>query len=289
MIRGGTITSLAMAALLAGCGGGGSTDGPTQEEMRDALVRNGAHVQSIERIACKAAPDKPGFICDFRAVTCSAYTRKCNTSLMRTARFVNVGGSWMFMGDVASPSLGYDAAPEPDGATTANTATPVEPAPVTAPTPTPAPTASPSPHPTPAAPPGPELSPTPSPEPRPSPSASPSPHPAARPTPVPSPTAASEPKPKPHATPAGVNAAWLKGRWGRADEDCTAKRAVQFADGGVFYGKRGAARWVLKGRTVTVTGDRADHDGPAAQTLSIDRTGDDAMTMEGRRYRRCRN
>lgn len=286
MMRGGTITGLAMAVLLAACGGGGNGDGPTQDEMRDALVRNGAKVQSIERIACKAAPDKPGFICDFRAVACSNITGKCNKSLMRTARFVKVGGSWMFMGDVASPSPGYDAAPEPDGAPVVNQVTPVEPTP-TPPTPveatSPSPVATTRPTPVTVPSPRPVATAAATPEPTPSPSAAAPP----RPRPTPSPTASPDPRPSPRATPAGVNGAWLKGRWGRDEEDCTAKRAVQFGGGGAFYGKHGAARWALKGRTVTVTGTDGDNAAPSTQSLAIERTGDDSMTMEGRRYRRC--
>lgn len=281
MIRGGKGMGLAAAMLLAGCGGtGNGGDGPTQDELRDALVRNGARVQSIERIACKAAPDKPGFICDFRAVTCSGFTKKCDKSLMRTARFVNVSGSWMFMGDVASPSTGYNAAPEAEDTAMVNAAGPVQtPAAVPSPTPsalltpTPSPTASPSPRPSTTA----------TPAPRPTPTATPTPKPS--PSPLPTPTRSVPPK----SPGTGVGAGWLQGRWGRIDGDCDAKHAVQFSGGGIFYGKRGAAHWTLKGKTVTVTGTDTSSADLYSQTLAIERTGDDTMTLEGRRYRRCAN
>lgn len=271
MIRGGKFGAMAAVALLvAGCSGSG--DGPSQDDLRAALVRNGARVQSIERIACKVSPDKPGYICDFRAVTCGGYQKSCNKSLMRTARFVNVGGGWMFMGDIARPSTGYDAAPQAVDSAMVNAAGPVE-------TPAPPPSPAPSSTPTPIASPQPVPTPTPTPTPTPSPTPKPTSTPVVPPKPKPSPTA------KP--APAGVNAAWLTGRWGRSDEDCTAKRAVQFTGGGTFYGKRGAARWTLKGHTVTVTGATPGSADLYSQTLTVERTGDDAMVMEGRRYSRC--
>lgn len=246
---------------LAACSGLGS-DGPSQEEMSDALARRGERVQSTERIACKAAPSLPGYICDFKTTVCSAFTKKCDKSSQRTGRFVQVTGSWMFMGDVEDPGRGRALPPEPvpsDGAvvtdlggTDTNTV---------APTPAPAPT------------------PSASPTPIPSPTATPSPKPIATPT----------PKPSPKPTPGGVNRMWLSGRWGGADGDCTARRAVKFGEGGGFYGKRGIGKWSLKGKTVTVTGTYSDTDKPFVQSLSVERTGDDAMTMEGKRYHRCPN
>lgn len=250
---------------LGACSGLGS-DGPSQEEMSDALARRGEKVQSTERIACKAAPALPGYICDFKTTVCSAFTKKCDKSRQRTGRFVQVSGSWMFMGDVTDPSRGSALPPEPMpsdvpivtdlGGTDANTVAPVA-------SPTPSPLASP----------------TPKPSPTPSPSATPSPKPTATPS--------SAPTPKP--TPAGVNSIWLSGRWGGADGDCVARRAVKFGGGGGFYGKRGIGNWSLKGKTVTVTGTYSDTDKPFEQKLSVERTGDDAMTMEGKRYHRCPN
>lgn len=246
---------------LGACSGLGQ-DGPSQEEMSDALARRGEKVQSTERIACKAAPSLPGYICDFKSVVCSSFTKRCDKSSQRTGRFVQVTGSWMFMGDVNDPGRGSALPPEPmpsDGAvvtdlggTDTNMVTPV---------------ASPSPTP----------SPTPSPKPSPSPSATPSPQPTASPA----------PRPTPKPTPAGVNGIWLSGRWGAADGDCTARRAVKFGGGGGFYGKRGLGTWTLKGKTVIVTGSYSDTDKPFTQNLSVERTGDDAMTIEGKRYHRC--
>jgi len=250
---------LALVGILSltACGTLGQ-DGPSQDEMIDALARRGEKVQSTERIACKAAPSLPGYICDFKSVACSAYTKKCDKSSQRTGRFVQVSGSWMFMGDVNDPGRGTVAPPEP---------MPTAPAPVTPvvtdlggtdgnamvapPTPTPSPTTLPTPKPSPT------------------------------PTPKTTPTA------KP--TPAGVNRQWLSGRWGAGEGDCSARRAVNFGAGGGFYGKRGIGTWILKGKTVTVTGKYAEDDKPFAQNLSVDRTGDDAMTMEGKRYHRCPN
>ncbi|MBN8815405.1 MAG: hypothetical protein J0J06_08170 [Sphingomonas sp.] len=252
---------------LGACSGLGQ-DGPSQEEMSDALARRGEKVQSTERIACKAAPSLPGYICDFKTTVCSAFTKKCDKSQQRTGRFVQVSGSWMFMGDVNDPGRGTIPPPEP---------TPSEPVVVTdlgetdtnmvAPTPTASPSATPTP----------KASPTAKPSPTPSPSATPSPKPTASPT------------AKPVPTPAGVNNVWLSGRWGAADGDCAARRAVKFGGGGGFYGKRGIGRWSLKGKTVTVTGTYSDDDKPFEQKLSVERTGDDAMTMEGKRYHRCPN
>lgn len=277
------------AAMLAACSGhGDSGDGPSQDEMRDALARNGAKVQSIERIACKAAPDKPGFICDFRAVTCSPYKAKCDKSLIRTARFVNVGGSWMFMGDVASPSRGFDTAPQPEPSPAAIEA---EATPASAPAPAASPT--PAPPPSPAAPPSPAPIPTATPKSQPVPAPTPKPTSMPKPKPVPVPMPKPDPTPRPKTTPkpvpAGVTSAWLNGRWAHDEDACSAKRAVKFAGGGTFYGRHGAGRWTLKGRTVTVNGSYPDEDKPFDQHLAIERTGDDAMIMEGRRYHRCPN
>jgi len=272
---------LALAAILSlgACSGLGS-DGPSQEEMSDALARRGEKVQSTERIACKAAPSLPGYICDFKTTVCSAFTKKCDKSQQRTGRFVQVSGSWMFMGDVTDPSRGSIPAPEPTpaeppvvtdlGGTDANT---MAPSPSPSPTPSPTPTSSPTPKATPT--------------PKPSPTATPTPKPSA--TPSPKPTASPTPKPAPKPIPGGVNSAWLSGRWGGADGDCTARRAVKFGGGGGFYGKRGIGSWTLKGKTVTVTGTYSDTDKPFVQNLSVERTGDDAMTMEGKRYHRCPN
>ncbi|MEO5938166.1 MAG: hypothetical protein ABIQ43_04070 [Sphingomonas sp.] len=249
-----------LAILSLGACSGLGEDGPSQEEMSDALARRGEKVQSTERIACKAAPALPGYICDFKSVVCSSFTKRCDKSSQRTGRFVQVTGSWMFMGDVEDPGRGSMAAPEPipsDGAvvtdlggTDTNTVAP-------------APTATPSP--------------LPSPTPKPSPSATPSPKP--------SPTFTPTPKP----TPAGVNSTWLSGRWGAGAGDCTARHAVKFGSGGGFYGKRGIGRWSLKGKTVTVTGTYSDSDKPFEQKLGVERTGDDAMTLEGKRYHRCQD
>ena len=40
---------------------------------------------------------------------------------------------------------------------------------------------------------------------------------------------------------------------------------------------------------MTVTGTYSDSDKPFEQKLGVERTGDDAMTMEGKRYDRCTN
>jgi hypothetical protein len=255
---------IVLAILSLGACSGLGQDGPSQEEMSDALARRGEKVQSTERIACKAAPSLPGYICDFKTTVCSSFTKRCDKSQQRTGRFVQVTGSWMFMGDVNDPGRGSMPAPEPTpgngavvtdlGGTDTNTVAP-------APSPTPSPTASP----------------TPKPSPTPSPSATPSPKPTAMPTPKPSPT------------PAGVNRTWLSGRWGAGAGDCTARHAVKFGGGGGFYGKRGIGTWTLNGKTVTVTGTYSDTDKPFEQKLGVERAGDDAMTMEGKRYHRCPN
>lgn len=238
--------------------------------MSDALARRGEKVQSTERIACKAAPSLPGYICDFKTTVCSAFSKKCDKSSQRTGRFVQVTGSWMFMGDVEDPGRGSIPPPEPTpgasavvtdlGGTDTNTAAPAL---------------------------SPSVSPAPTPTPKPSPSVKPSPKPSPSATPSPKPTPTAKPTPKP--TPGGVNATWLSGRWGGADGDCTARRAVKFGGGGGFYGKRGLGNWTLKGKTVTVTGTYSDTDKPFEQKLDVERTGDDAMTMEGKRYHRCPN
>lgn len=252
MVKGFKYAGVAAVAMLAGCSAF-SSDGPTQEDMRDALTRYGQKVQSTERIACKASPDKPGYICDFKSTTCSPFTKKCDTSLQRTGRFVQVSGNWMFMGDIADPSRGYvEPTPTPTptgpvvvtdlGGTDGNSVVPAA-----TPTPTPSPT----------------------------PSGSPTP----KPTPTPTPTA------KP--TPAGVNRTWLSGRWSGSKGDCAARKAISFGAGGGFYGKRGIGTWALKGKTVTVTGKYSEDDKPFTQNLGIERVGDNEMTMEGKKYLRC--
>ncbi len=267
----------AMVAPLAACSPFGSGDGPSEKDIADALRRSGAKVQSTERIACKTAPDRPGYVCDYRATTCSPFTGKCDKSATRTGRFVRYGDNWMFRDDVADPNR-YAPVPEPSPV-----ASPV----VTdlAPSPVPAPSVSPSPAPAPSPSASPSPKPTAKPSPKPSPTPRPSPKPDDKPKPKPSPTA----KPTPKPMPGGVNRTWLSGRWGAENGDCTARRAVNFGAGGGFYGKRGMGRWSLDGKTVTVTGNYTADNKPFDQTLKVDRIGDDAMTMEGKRYHRCPN
>jgi len=268
---------LAMMAPLAACGSLGGNDGPSEKDIADALGRSGAKVQSTERIACKTAPDRPGYVCDYRATTCSPFTGKCDKSATRTGRFVRYGDNWMFRDDVADPNR-YAETPVPSPS-----ATPVVSDLSASPTPavTPAPTPSASPSPTPTAKPTPKPSPTP----KASPTPKPSPTPEAEPTPKPTPTT----KPTPKPIPGGVNRAWLSGRWGAENGDCTARRAVNFGPGGGFYGKRGMGHWSLDGKTVKVTGNYSADDKPFDQILKVERIGDDAMTMEGKRYHRCPN
>ena len=45
----------------------------------------------------------------------------------------------------------------------------------------------------------------------------------------------------------------------------------------------------VQGQTVKVTGNYSADDKPFDQILKVERTGDDAMTMEGKRYHRCPN
>jgi len=272
--------ALAIVAPLAACNMGGS-DGPSEKDIADALTRSGAKVQSTERIACKTAPDRPGYVCDYRATTCSPFTGKCDKSATRTGRFVRYGDNWMFRDDVADPNRYVPAAepsPESSPAVTA-----------LAPSPTPLPSASPSPNPSPSS--SPKPSATPSPKPSSSPTPKPSPKPTSTPTPKPTPTATPTPaaKPTPKAIPGGVSRTWLSGRWGAENGDCTARRAVNFGPGGGFYGKRGMGRWSLDGKTVKVTGNYTADNKEFDQILKVERTGDDAMMMEGKRYHRCPN
>ncbi|WP_176573634.1 hypothetical protein [Sphingomonas mali] len=268
---------LAMVAPLAACNPFASNDGPSEKDIADALVRSGAKVQSTERIACKTAPDRPGYVCDYRATTCSPFTGKCDKSATRTGRFVRYGDNWMFRDDVIDPNR-YVPTPAPSPvASPAITDLSARPAP----TPTPTPTASASPDPTPS----PTAKPTPKPSPTPKPTPKPTSTPIAKPTPKPTPTA----KPTPKPIPGGVNRTWLSGRWGAENGDCTARRAVNFGPGGGFYGKRGMGHWSLDGKTVKVTGNYSEDDKPFDQILKVDRIGDDAMMMEGKRYHRCPN
>lgn len=271
----------AMAVPLVACSPFGSGDGPSEKDIADALRRSGAKVQSTERIACKTAPDRPGYVCDYRATTCSPFTGKCDKSATRTGRFVRYGDNWMFRDDVADPNR-YAPPPEPSPA-----ASPA----VADLTPGPVPTPSASPSPSPSASPTPKPTSTPSPKPSPKPKPSPSPTAKASPkpddTPGPKPTPSAEPSPKP--IPGGVNRRWLTGRWGAENGDCTARRAVNFGPGGGFYGKRGMGRWSLDGKTVKVTGNYTADNKPFDQILKVERIGDDAMAMEGKRYHRCPN
>jgi len=266
---------LAMVAPLAACNPFASNDGPSEKDIADALGRSGAKVQSTERIACKTAPDRPGYVCDYRATTCSPFTGKCDKSATRTGRFVRYGDNWMFRDDVIDPNR-YAPTPAPS---------PVASPAVTdlAPSPTPTPLASPSPIPTPSA------SPSPKPSPSPTPKASSTPKPSPTPKPTPTPKATPTAKPTPKPMPGGVNRTWLSGRWGAENGDCTARRAVNFGPGGGFYGKRGMGHWSLDGKTVKVTGNYSEDDKPFDQILKVERIGDDAMTMEGKRYHRCPN
>lgn len=266
----GTFLLLAGLALpLAACGVVGGNDGPSEQDITDALTKSGVKVKSVERIACKVAPDRPGYVCDFRATTCGQFTGTCDRSATRTARFVKFGDNWVFRDDVADPNRAAPvaaASATPDAAPSAVVTGYAEappPAGVAA-TPLPAPRPAPTPGPQPV----------------------PSPHPSASPTPKPSPSPSPGSSSKP---PAGVNVGWLSGRWGADAGDCDARRAVKFAPGGGFYGRHGIGSWKLKGRTVTVTGRYSDGDKPFSQSLAVERAGEDAMTMEGKRYRRCPN
>lgn len=272
---------LAMAAPLAACGSLGGNDGPSEKDIADALGRSGAKVQSTERIACKTAPDRPGYVCDYRATTCSPFTGKCDKSATRTGRFVRYGDNWMFRDDVADPNrYAENPAPAPVQSPAVTDLAPT-------PTPTPTPVASPTPAPTPSS--SPSRKPSPSLTPKASPTPKPSPTPKATPTPEATPTAKPTPKPIPKPIPGGINRIWLSGRWGAENGDCTARRAVNFGPGGGFYGKRGMGHWSLDGKTVKVTGNYSADDKPFDQILKIDRIGDDAMVMEGKRYHRCPN
>jgi hypothetical protein len=264
---------LAAAVPLAACNPFASNEGPSEKDIADALSRSGAKVQSTERIACKTAPDRPGYVCDYRATTCSPFTGKCDKSATRTGRFVRYGDNWMFRDDVADPNR-YAPTPTP---TPSSVASPAVTDVTASPTPTPAPAASPSPSPTPSS--------SPSPKPTPSPKPSSSPTPKASPTPKPTPKATPTPK----STPGGVNRTWLSGRWGAENGDCAARRAVNFGPGGGFYGKRGMGRWSLDGKTVKITGNYSQDNKPFDQLLKVERIGDDAMMMEGKRYHRCPN
>ena len=274
----------ATVAMLAACSGTNG-DGPSEKDIADALTRSGAKVQSAERIACKTAPDRPGYVCDYRATTCSPFTGKCDKSATRTGRFVRYGDNWMFRDDVADPNR-YAPAPEPSPAASPVVAD-LTPAPVAAPS------ASPSPGPSVSPPPKPTPKPTPEPSAKPSPKPSPSPSPAAKPSPksddAPEPKPAPSAKPSPTPIPGGVNRRWLTGRWGAENGDCTARRAVNFGPGGGFYGKRGMGRWSLDGKTVKVSGNYTADNKPFDQILKVERIGDDAMAMEGKRYHRCPN
>ena len=241
--------ALAIALPLAACNAAGGGDGPSEKDISEALTKSGLKVQSVERIACKTAPDRPGYVCDFRATTCSKFKPgDCSKSATRTGRFVLFGDNWVFRDDVADPNR---YAPKPgDDATGGNTT-------VADLNSTPTPTASPTPT----------------------------------PTPTPSPTATPKPKPTPTAKPipAGVNKAWLVGRWSGSAGDCAARKAVNFGPGGGFYGRRGTGRWSLDGKTVKVSGSYSADGKPFDQTLKVERTGDDKMTIEGKSYRRCDN
>lgn len=250
---------LAIALPLAACGVVGGGDGPSEKDIADALTKSGMKVQSAERIACKTAPDRPGYVCDFRVTTCSKFApNQCNRSATRTGRFVLFGDNWVFRDDVADPNR-YAPQPAPS-----DSASPV----VTDMNGTPVAGASPTATPTPVA----------------SPSATPTPKPAPSATPTPKPTATLKPP-----MPAGVNKTWLIGRWSDGPGNCAARKAVNFGPGGGFYGKRGLGRWSLDGKTVKVTGNYSSDNKPFDQSLKVERTGDNTMTIEGKRYQRCDN
>jgi len=272
--------AFAMVVPLAACNPFASNDGPSEKDIADALGRSGAKVQSTERIACKTAPDRPGYVCDYRATTCSPFTGKCDKSATRTGRFVRYGDNWMFRDDVADPNRYATPAPAPTQSPAVTELSP---------TPTPTPVASPTPSPTPSPSPSPKPSSSPTSKATPTPKASPTPKSSPTPTPTTAPTPKATAKPTPKPMPGGVNRTWLSGRWGAENGDCTARHAVNFGPGGGFYGKRGMGHWSLDGKTVKVTGNYSADDKPFDQILKVDRIGDDAMVMEGKRYHRCPN
>ena len=269
-----TLALLVLATALAGCNHSAapvSDDGPSADDLRAALEHSGARMHDVERIACRTAPDRPGYVCDYRGRNCPHYGTGCREPAIRTGRFVSVAGGWMFMGDLPSTE-----GPAPDYTPAAEVSA--------LPTPTPTPSPSPSPGPSPS--PSPSVSPSPSP----TPSASRSPRPMPTATPIPRPTPSPRPRPRPTpAAAAGVSYGWLAGRWTRGASCSDASGTVTFSASGRFEGRRGTGRWSLSGSNAYILGPTGSDGHPGyRQIIPLERTGRDTLRLENTPYRRCR-
>jgi hypothetical protein len=149
------LSPLLLAIALAGCTGSGE---PSVDNIRDALAQSGNRgAAKAEKLACKKSPERPGYVCDYRAPACNRFTGACGAARPFTGRFLYAGGRWQLVED-----LTRQAAPDPVTQPLPGVAlaTPVPGVPsVAAPVASPSPTATPSPRPTRTqAPPPPELS-----------------------------------------------------------------------------------------------------------------------------------
>lgn len=96
--------ALVAALALVGCSGA-----PSEQELRTALVQSGGKgaAQAV-LLACQRSPDRPGFVCDYRAPACNRFTGTCAGERPYTGRFLHAGGKWQLIEDLTPR-----AAPDP--------------------------------------------------------------------------------------------------------------------------------------------------------------------------------
>lgn len=116
MKRAGPLVALA----LAGCSGA-----PREGDVRTALSQSGSRggAQAV-LLACQRSPDRPGFVCDYRAPACNRFTGTCAGERPYTGRFLRAGGKWQLIEDL-TPRAAPDPVTQPLPGVALAPATPV--------------------------------------------------------------------------------------------------------------------------------------------------------------------
>lgn len=91
---------------MAACTGSGE---PSVDNIRDALGGAGNRgATKAEKLACKRSPERPGYVCDYRAPNCNRFSGACGPERPFTGRFLYAGGRWQLVEDLTRA-----AAPDP--------------------------------------------------------------------------------------------------------------------------------------------------------------------------------
>ena len=105
------IAALSLLALVAtGCSGRGE---PGENDIRAALKLAGHRgADKAVKLACKTVPERPGYVCDYRAPNCNRYTGTCGSMRPYTGRFVHADSRWQFVEDM-TPKPQQDPVTQP--------------------------------------------------------------------------------------------------------------------------------------------------------------------------------